>query len=110
MGQISHQTQGQQEADPIGTAMARVKTKQGTTLTRARVDELAKEAERGYDLTEATREPAKGGRPALEKGVSPRISYRVGDTLYRKTKAKAKAEGRTLSEVARAALERYVGT
>ena len=88
--------------------MAKVKTKGGTTLTRDGIDELAKEAERGYDLRKAIREPAKGGRPPLEKGVSPKISYRVGDTLYRKTKAKAKAEGRTVSEVARAALERYV--
>ena len=89
--------------------MARVKTKGGTALTRDRVDELAQEAERGYDLKKATREPASGGRPPLEKGVSPRISYRVGGSLYRKTKAKAKAEGRTVSEVARAALEKYVG-
>jgi hypothetical protein len=90
--------------------MARVKTKGGTTLTRDRIDKLARESERGYDLKKATREPVKGGRPALEKGVSPRISYRVGNTLYRRTKAKAKAEGRTVSDVARAALERYVGT
>lgn len=89
--------------------MAKVKTKGGTTLTRDRIDKLAREAERGYDLRKATREPAKGGRPPLEKGVSPKISYRVGDTLYRKTKAKAKAEGRTMSEVAREALEKYVG-
>ena len=88
--------------------MARVKTKGGTTLTRDRIDKLAREAERGYDLRKATREP-KGGRPPLEKGVSPKISYRVGDTLYRKTKAKAKAEGRTMSEIAREALEKYVG-
>lgn len=89
--------------------MARVKTKGGTTLTRDRIDKLAREAERGYDLKKATREPAKGGRPPLEEGVSPRISYRVGDTLYERTKAKAKAEGRTVSEVARTALEEYVG-
>ena len=28
--------------------------------------------ERGYDLKKATREPLKGGRPALEDGVAPR--------------------------------------
>ncbi len=89
--------------------MARVKTKGGTALTRDRVDKLAREAERGYDLTKAVPEPTKGGRPPLEEGVSPRINYRVGDTLYRKAKAKAKAEGRTVSEVARTALEEYVG-
>lgn len=92
-----------------GSQMAKLKTKAGTTLTRDQTEDLAAEAERGYDLTKATREPAKGGRPPLEDGVSPRISYRVGDTLYRRTKAKAKTEGRTVSEVARAALEQYVG-
>lgn len=88
--------------------MARLKTKTGKALSRGRVEKLAEEAERGFDLGKATREPAKGGRPALESGESPRISYRVGDSLYRRTRAKAKAEGRTVSEVARAALEEYV--
>ncbi len=88
--------------------MARLKTKTGKALSRDRVEKLAEEAERGFDLGKATREAAKGGRPALESGVSPRISYRVGDTLYRRTRAKAKSEGRTISEIARAALEEYV--
>jgi hypothetical protein len=88
--------------------MARLKTKSGKTLSRDRAEKLAEESERGFDLGKATSEHAKGGRPALEKGESPRISYRVGDTLYRRTRAKAKAEGRTVSEVARAALEEYM--
>lgn len=88
--------------------MARSKTKSGKALSRDRAEKLPEEAEHGFDLGKATREPAKGGRPALENGVSPRISYRVGDTLYRRTRAKAKAEGRTVSEVARAALEEYM--
>ena len=49
------------------------------------------------------------GRPSLERGESPRISYRVARDLYERTKAKAKAERRTISEIAREALERYVG-
>ena len=51
---------------------------------------------------------ATPGRPSLGKGVSPRISYRVPGRLYSKAKARARTEGRTLSEVARDALERYV--
>jgi hypothetical protein len=89
--------------------VARLKTKAGENLTRERVRELSEEAERGYDLRKAKREPAKGGRPPLERGESPRISYRVGKTLYRRAKSRARAEGRTLSEIARAALEEYVG-
>ena len=88
--------------------MARVKTKSGKPLTKERVDELAKDAERGYDLSKARRERVPRGRPSLDKGVSPRISYRVGGKLYKQAKRKAESEGRTVSEVAREALERYV--
>ena len=88
--------------------MARVKTKSGKPLSKERVDELAKEAERGYDLSKARRERVPRGRPSLDKGVSPRISYRVAGRLYAQAKKKAESEGRTVSEVAREALERSV--
>ena len=88
--------------------MARLKTKSGTPLTKARSERLAKEAETGYDLSKATRVRAQRGRPSLEVGVSPRISYRVGQGLYQQAKKKADAEGRTVSDVAREALERFV--
>lgn len=88
--------------------MARVRTKTGRELSKRDVDDLAREAERGYDLTKAKREPVKRGRPSLDKGVSPRIGYRVPPSLYARAKKKAKAEGRTVSEIAREALERYV--
>ena len=88
--------------------MARVKTKSGKPLTNQRVGELAEEAERGYDLSKAKRQRLPRGRPSLEEGVSPRISYRVAGRLYVRAKKKAEAEGRTVSEVAREALERYV--
>lgn len=88
--------------------MARVRSKAGIPLTKERTDELAKEAERGYDLSEAKRERLPRGRPSLDEGVSPRISYRVARSLYARAKDKAASEGRTVSEVAREALERYV--
>jgi len=89
--------------------MARLKTKAGTRLTRKVLKELADEAERGYDLSKAERVIIRPGRPSLDRGVSPRISYRVARDLYERTKAKAKAERKTISEIARDALERYVG-
>lgn len=89
--------------------MATVKTKGGTRLNRRRVEELATEAERGYDLSRAKRERVTGGRPSLGEGVSPRIGYRVSGKLYEQARTKAKAEGRTVSEIARRALEDYVG-
>lgn len=87
--------------------MARVKTKSGKTLTLGDIEALADEAEAGYDLRSVKGEPIPG-RPSLGKGVSPRISYRVPERLYAKAKARAKAERRTVSEVAREALERYI--
>lgn len=88
--------------------MATLKTRAGTRLTHRRVQDLASEAERGYDLARARRERARGGRPSLGEGVSPQISYRVAGALYAKARAKAKAQGRTVSEIARQALEEYI--
>jgi hypothetical protein len=88
--------------------MARVTSKSGTKLDRATTEALAQEAERGYDLSSAIRERVGPGRPSLEQGPSPRISYRVGPTLYARARRKAEAEGRSVSEVARDALERYI--
>ncbi len=87
--------------------MARVKTRSGKTLTRKDIEALADEAEAGYDLRKVKGEPVPG-RPSLGKGVSPRISFRVPDRLYAKARARAKKEGRSVSEIARDALERYV--
>lgn len=88
--------------------MASMKTKSGRRMSGPTVKGLAKEAERGFDLAKAKRERVDPGRPSLENGVSPRISYRVARSLYTRAKAKAEAEGRTVSEVAREALQRYV--
>jgi hypothetical protein len=89
--------------------MADLKTKGGTKLTKAAVDQLAAEAESGYDLSKAERQRTGPGRPSLAEGESPRISYRVPPALFDRAKRKAKAEGRTVSEMARDALKRYVG-
>ena len=88
--------------------MATLKTKAGTRLTRRRVQGLAAEAERGYDLSRARRETVRAGRPSLGEGVSPQISYRVGGDLYAKARARARAQGRTVSQIARQALEEYI--
>ena len=88
--------------------MADLKSKKGTKLSKAAVDKLASEAEAGYDLSKATRQRVGPGRPSLSEGESPRISYRVAPALFDSAKKKAKAEGRTVSEVAREALQKYV--
>ena len=88
--------------------MADLKSKKGTKLSKAAVDKLAAEAKTGYDLSTAKRQRVGPGRPSLGEGESPRISYRVAPALFERAKKKAKSEGRTVSEVAREALQRYV--
>lgn len=90
--------------------MANLKTKRGHPVTKQLVDKLSAEAERGYDLSKATPERTRG-RPPLsdkDKGVSPRITYRVPSDLYRAAQRKARREGRSISAVAREALEHHL--
>ena len=53
---------------------------------------------------------ARPGRPALgEVGQhSPRVSFRVPEQVRRKAEERAAAEGKSVSEIARDALERYL--
>jgi len=88
--------------------MADLKTQTGTKLTKKRLKQLTEEAERGYDLSLAKPERVGPGRPSLAEGESPRISYRVPSSLFEAAAARATAEGRTLSELAREALQRYL--
>lgn len=88
--------------------MADLKSKKGTKLSKTAVDKLASEAEAGYDLSSAKRQHVGPGRPSLAEGESPRISYRVAPALFESAKKKAKSEGRTVSEIAREALQKYV--
>lgn len=78
----------------------------GTPLTDEIADAIANEAERGYDLATWRRV----GRKSLAGGAgkSPRINLRVTQELHRRALARAEREGKTVSEVAREALERYV--
>lgn len=55
--------------------------------------------------------PRRGRRSLTGSGVhSPRVSFRVSDDLQRRAQAKARREGKTVSVLAREALERYVSS
>jgi hypothetical protein len=83
------------------------KTKRGTEITPAVADTLAAEAERGYDLSKAKRR--RVGRPSLAgSGASPRLSFRTTPDLYRAAQKRAKEEGRSVSDLAREAVARFV--
>jgi predicted HicB family RNase H-like nuclease len=94
--------------------MAKVSTSRKTPKTTGgvRVDsrlsrELAAEAERGYDLSKAKRQ--RVGRPSLGGlGASPRVSFRASRELYDAATQRARKEGRSVSELARDAVARYV--
>jgi CRISPR-associated endonuclease/helicase Cas3 len=83
------------------------KTKAGAELDPQIADALASEAEHGYDLSKAKRR--RVGRPSLGgRGASPRVSFRATPELYRAAQRRAKKEGRTVSDLAREAVARYV--
>jgi len=87
---------------------APVRTQSGVEVTREVSEALAEEAEQGYDLSKATRR--RTGRPSLGAGgPSPRVSFRAGPELYRAAQARARREGRTMSDLAREAFARYIG-
>lgn len=88
--------------------MADLKTPKGRKLTTKWVAALAAEAEAGYDLVTAERQRIGPGRPSLGQGESPRITYRVPPSLFERAKTKARAEGRTVSDIAREALQHYL--
>ncbi len=83
-----------------------LRTQSGAVLTDEMIEGLAAEAEAGYDLTRAR--PERVGRPSLDQGISPRVTFRASRKLYEAALARAEHEQRTMSELAREALERYV--
>lgn len=84
----------------LGTA------RDGTPITEQLAEQLAREAEAGYDLSKARRV----GRKSLAggQGRSPRVHFRLRPDLYQHATKRAEREGKTLSELAREALEQYV--
>ena len=86
--------------------MARVpRSKSGTAITDELAEQLADEAEAGYDLKHRV------GRKSLEggRGHSPRLNFRTTREVYERALERAQAEGKTVSQLARDALEAYVG-
>jgi predicted HicB family RNase H-like nuclease len=93
----------------VKRAQTKVRTRAGAEVDSTTADALAAEAERGYDLSKAKRR--RVGRPSLgARGTSPRVSFRATPELYRAAKRRAREEGRSVSELAREAVARYVGS
>lgn len=82
-------------------------TTRGTVVTDELADQIAEEAEAGYDLSKARR-----GRPSLAgaAGKSPRINVRLAPDVYARARERAERENKTVSQLAREALERHVAS
>jgi predicted DNA binding CopG/RHH family protein len=90
-------------------AKARFVLKGGTPLAPELEEQLAAEAEVGYDLSKSRRVDLRPGRPSKgdTSGESPRVAVRVPRAVYELAKRRAAAEGRTLSTVLRELLAAY---
>lgn len=82
-------------------------TRGGTVVTPELEERWSRECEEGFDLSTWT--TVRVGRPPLD-GVraSERITIRVPPDLYDAAKSKAEKEKRSISNLTREALERYV--
>ena len=79
----------------------------GKPLTNEYAEQLATEAEIGYEPTTLSRLP--GGRPSLSAiGDSPQIRFRVPAETRAKVEQIAAHEHKTVSQIAREALDRYL--
>jgi hypothetical protein len=76
-------------------------------LDDARVDALAAEAERGYDVEEILRR-RRGGRPALGSAAASVESVRLDPEMKRDLLLRAARDNTSVSEVIRRALGDYL--
>lgn len=76
-----------------------VRLKDGTRLTNQRAEQIADDVLR-----------RRRGRPSLtgDGETSPRVSFRIPEQLRRTAEERARREGRTVSDLAREALEHYL--
>lgn len=83
-------------------------TRSGTVITEEIAEQMAEEIERNPP-DPSTLKRRYVGRPSLgPAGHSPRVSFRVPPDLYKAAWARADKEGRSLSDLAREAFNRYM--
>lgn len=101
MGKVKRQGKGDKD-QILGV------TRSGTVITEELAEQWAEEFEKeGLDPSKVERRYV--GRPSLgPAGHSPRVSFRVPPDLYKAAWARADKEGRSLSDLAREAFNRYM--
>jgi hypothetical protein len=83
-------------------------TKSGIPITDDLIEELAKEAEAGYDVDEILARRGKRRRPRLGTEPSTVESVRLDPDLKARLLRRAEDEGLTASEVIREALRQHL--
>lgn len=83
-------------------------SKSGVPITESRVEELADEAERGFDVGEVLGRRGKRGRPPLGSAAATVESVRLDPELRERLARRAEEEGVSLSEVIRQALRQHL--
>jgi hypothetical protein len=81
------------------------RSKAGVELTDEVLDQMAKEAEDGLDITRLRRRP---GRPAMGSGPADSFPVRLDPELRKALDRRAAADKTTASDVVREALRRYL--
>ena len=85
----------------------RVMTRSGRMLTEEIAEKLADEIESDREISWARRRPV--GRPSLNgDGITPRVSFRIPTELYAAVQERANQERRTVSDITREALEKFL--
>jgi hypothetical protein len=82
-----------------------VGTSRGKPITDAEIEQMAAEAEAGYDV--AALRP-RGGRPLMGSGPAEVVPVRLDPELRAAVEARAEADDTTTSEIIREALRRYL--
>lgn len=83
-------------------------TKSGAPITNDLVDQLADEAEDGYDVDELVARRGRRGRPRLGTAPSTVESVRLDPEMKERLLRRAEEEGVPVSEVIREALRHHL--
>lgn len=83
-------------------------TRSGKPITDELIEELADEAERGYDVDEILARRGRRGRPRLGSEPSTVESVRLDPELKERLVQRAEEEGVPVSEVIREALRQHL--
>lgn len=83
-------------------------TKSGELITEQMIEQLAEEAERGYEPGQLSARRRGPGRPPMGEAAKVVDSVRLEPALRAAAAQRAEEEGTTVSEVIRRALRQYL--